>query len=147
LRDSALPAICFCARTSPTFNPPPSWTGYEYNSEKAKQLLAEAGYPSGFKTVFETSTSGSGQIEPVPMAEWIQRDLAKVGIDMEIRTFDWNTYGGRWYAGLQPGVGMNQISTGSNSDYWIYLVAFGSTQANSGHAKDEVFDNLLVKAN
>ena len=37
LRGSALPAICFCGRTSPTFNPPPEWTGDEYNPDKAKK--------------------------------------------------------------------------------------------------------------
>jgi peptide/nickel transport system substrate-binding protein len=147
LRGTALPAICFCGRTSPTFNPPPTWAGYEYNPEKAKKLLAEAGYPNGFKTVFETSTAGSGQILPVAMGEWIQRDLAKIGIEMELRTFEWNTYGGRWYAGLEPGVGMNQISTGSNSDYWLFLVSYSKEQANSGHHTDTVYDDFLFKAN
>ncbi len=147
LSGSALPAICFCGRTSPTFNPAPDWTGYEYNPEKAKQLLADAGYPDGFKTVFETSTAGSGQILPVAMGEWMQRDLAKIGIDMELRTYEWNTYVGRWYAGLEPGIGMNQISTGSNSDYWLFLVAYSKEQANSGHHTDTVFDDYLLQAN
>jgi peptide/nickel transport system substrate-binding protein len=66
---------------------------------------------------------------------------------MELRTFEWNTYGGRWYAGLEPGIGMNQISTGSNSDYWLFLVAYSKEQANSGHHTDTVFDDFLLKAN
>ncbi len=146
LGGTAQPAICFCVRTSRALNPPPDWTGYEYNPEKAKQLLAEAGYPDGFSTVYETSTAGSGQMIPVDMAEWIQRNLAAVGIKMEIRTFEWNTYGGRWWAGLEPGVGMNQISWGANTDFWIYQSAYSKSHANSGHHTDEVFDSFLDQA-
>ena len=147
LAGSSLPAICFCARTSPTFNPPPDWAGYEYNPEKAEALLAEAGYPDGFETVFETSTAGSGQILPVQMAEWIQRDLAKVGIDVELRTYEWLTYGGRWFAGMTEDVGMNQISTGSNEDYWVWQLAHPDSVLNSGHHTDRVLGDLLDRAN
>ena len=147
LQGSSLPAICFCARTSPTFNPPPDWAGYEYNPEKAKALLAEAGYPDGFKTIFETSTEGSGQVMPVQMAEWIQRDLAQVGIDVQLRTFEWLTYVGRWYGGMTPEIGMNQISTGSNEDYWVWQLAHPDGVLNSGHLVDDEFGDLLDRAN
>ena len=147
LQGSSLPAICFCARTSPTFNPPPDWAGYDYNPEKAKALLAEAGYPDGFKTIFETSTEGSGQVMPVQMAEWIQRDLAQVGIDVQLRTFEWLTYVGRWYGGMTPEIGMNQISTGSNEDYWVWQLAHPDGVLNSGHLVDDEFGDLLDRAN
>ena len=63
---------------------------------KAKALLKEAGFPNGLKMVYQTSTSGSGQILPVQMAEYIQRNEAAVGIDMQIKTYEWNTYIGLW---------------------------------------------------
>ena len=44
------------------------------------------------------------------MAEWIQRDLAKVGINLKLETYEWNTYVGIWVSGLQKGQGINQIS-------------------------------------
>lgn len=53
---------------------------YEYNPEKAKQLLAEAGYPNGFKTTFHTDT---GQ-ERSALAESLSNQLGKVGIQCEI---------------------------------------------------------------
>jgi len=144
LRGTVLPAISMISRTSPSFDP--SWQdAYPYDPEKAKALLAKAGYPDGFDTTLQTSTAGSGQILPVEMAEWIQRDLAKVGIRAKLETFEWNTYVGKWFSGLKAGEGINQISWGTNSDFWlVYCLASGSG-ANSGHINDPTIDNLLEK--
>ena len=73
---------------------------YPYDPDRARELLNEADYPDGFETTLQTSTAGSGQILPVQMAEWIQRDLAKVGIKTKLETFEWNTYVGIWVNGL-----------------------------------------------
>jgi ABC-type dipeptide transport system, periplasmic component len=58
-----------------------SFSGYAYDVEKAKALLAEAGYPYGFETIlFSTNT------DPQPrIAQAIQQDLAAIGIKAEVR--------------------------------------------------------------
>jgi peptide/nickel transport system substrate-binding protein len=58
----------------------PAVKGYPYDPAKAKKLLAEAGYPSGFKTTLYTPTWGN-YVYPPPV---IQQYLAKVGIDVQI---------------------------------------------------------------
>ena len=58
-----------------------AFPGYEYNVDKAKVLLAEAGLADGFETVlFSTNT------DPQPrIAQAIQQDLAAIGVKAEIR--------------------------------------------------------------
>jgi peptide/nickel transport system substrate-binding protein len=69
-------------------------TGYPYDPEKAKQLLKDAGYENGFKVTLwhMGSTSRPYFPEPTGIAEAIQSDLAKVGIQVELFTEDWGTY-------------------------------------------------------
>ena len=61
---------------------------YGYDPAKAKTLLAEAGYPDGFKTVIYTSN-----VDPMPkLVQSMQADLEAVGVDAQIRTMDRATY-------------------------------------------------------
>ncbi|WP_019170332.1 ABC transporter substrate-binding protein [Pseudaminobacter salicylatoxidans] len=53
--------------------------------EKAKALLAEAGYADGFS--FELTVLNYGE-EFVREAEWIQQDLAEIGVTAEIKMVD-----------------------------------------------------------
>jgi peptide/nickel transport system substrate-binding protein len=65
---------------------------YDYDPEKAKQLLTEAGYPDGFTCSFWVPESGSGMQQPVAMGTAIQADLKEVGVDCQIQTFEWGSY-------------------------------------------------------
>lgn len=57
---------------------------YEYDIEKAKELLAEAGYPDGFTTsVLCASTTTN-----IKQAEFFQQQLAQVGIKLEINALE-----------------------------------------------------------
>ena len=66
----------------------PGWTdevtAYEYNIEKAKELMAEAGYPDGF----DCSIYVNGDTR-TRSATIVQAQLAEIGINVEISTYEW----------------------------------------------------------
>ena len=61
---------------------------YGYDPAKAKQLLADAGYPNGFKTMLYTDN-----VDPNPkLWQSVQADLAAVGVQAELKTMSNNSY-------------------------------------------------------
>jgi len=63
---------------------------YEYNPEKAMELLAEAGYPDGFDVELFHPTGRYPQDATV--TEAVQAMLAEVGVNATLTTYDWGTY-------------------------------------------------------
>lgn len=67
----------------------PTAFGYDYDPAKAKALLKEAGYPHGFTTTVSYPTSGSGNMIPGPMMEYLQQEMAAVGITINLEPIQW----------------------------------------------------------
>jgi len=62
---------------------------YDYDPAKARALLSEAGcLPC--KVTFAISTSGSGQMQPLPMNELVKAQLEEAGFAVTLQTMDWN---------------------------------------------------------
>jgi ABC-type transport system substrate-binding protein len=63
---------------------------YPYDPEKAKKLLADAGYPSGLKARF---MSPQGRYpKDFEMAQALQQQWKKAGIDVTLETMEWAAY-------------------------------------------------------
>lgn len=80
------PATGVMPPSMPGFNK--NLKGYTYNPEKAKQLMAEAGYPNGLKVTMQVNQSARNKA----VAEAAQAQLAELGIDMEIKLVDWGVH-------------------------------------------------------
>jgi len=63
---------------------------FEYNPTKAKALLAEAGYPDGFKTKVQC---GAGATDFLSI---IKEYLAEINVDMEIEVLEGGAFFGVW---------------------------------------------------
>ena len=124
----------------------PSFRSYKYDPEAAKKLLAEAGYPNGFSMVYELPQYGTGEL----VETWIQRDLKKIGIDVQLRKYEWVTYMGLWAKGMKDGVAMNEIGWGMSTPAWVGIVSRCDTMPpngeNSGYYCNRDVDKLLDQA-
>ena len=69
---------------------------YEYDVEKAKSLLAEAGYPDGFEM---TITVPSNYKPHIDTAEVLVQQLAAIGVTATIQLVEWETWVSDTYAG------------------------------------------------
>jgi len=73
---------------------------WPYDPGRARELLAEAGYPGGFQTsLWVMGISRPYLPNPDRVGEVLQANLAEAGIQAEIVTYDWGTYLEKVFAG------------------------------------------------
>jgi ABC-type transport system substrate-binding protein len=76
----------------------PNYAGYAFDPGKAKEMLAEAGYPDGFATELYVMNT-----DPNPrIAQAVQQDLAAIGIKAEIKSLAQSTVIEAGGAGTAP---------------------------------------------
>jgi peptide/nickel transport system substrate-binding protein len=127
---------------------------YDYDPEKAKQLLAEAGYPDGFSCNFWVPESGSGMQQPVAMGTAIQADLKAVGVDCQIEQFEWGTYLDKTIVPPDQAefdmFEMSWIGDNGDPDNHLYILLSGDQWPpngyNMGFYKNEEVDAILREA-
>jgi peptide/nickel transport system substrate-binding protein len=90
LNGTAEPSVGWLKPDDPHFGNPAN--RYGFDPAKGKALLAQAGYtpqkPLGFKVMI--STSGSGQMLPLPMNEYLQQNLKQAcDVNVEFDAVEW----------------------------------------------------------
>jgi peptide/nickel transport system substrate-binding protein len=113
----AIPAQGFMPPGHPWFGSPTF--KLQHDVVAAKKLLAEAGYgpDKPLATKILISSSGSGQMQPLPMNEFVQQNLAEVGIKVEFEVVEWNALINIWRAGAKHESARG--ATGVNFTYFL----------------------------
>lgn len=109
------------------------------NLKKARELLAEAGYPDGFSfNVVASSTYEGG----LAVAQVIQSQLKKVGLRPELEVVEWGIYIDRWVK--RDFDSMVELRGGSpEPDRFLYRSLHSTGGVNNWLFKDEEVDKLL----
>ena len=138
--------------------PPTIWSyndaiqDYGYSPDKAKQLLAEAGYPNGFSTeLWWPNRARPYLTQPQKIAEAMQQMLAQVGIRAKLVTFEWGTYLDKASNGEHPMMIIGWTGDNGDPDNFLYALldkdnAVKGTAQNYAFYKSDALHELLIKA-
>ena len=145
-----------------TFEPGHPWRGkptfeIKYDLKAAQKLMQEAGYgPSKKLTVkTQTSASGSGQMQPLTMNEYLQQALAECYFDVQLDVIEWNTLFTNWRRGAKDpsanGASATNVSYAAMDPFFAMVRFLQSSMAppvsnNWGFINDPKFDELAKKA-
>ncbi|MCC3372599.1 glutathione ABC transporter substrate-binding protein [Cohnella sp. REN36] len=128
-------------------------TGYDYDVEKAKQLLADAGYPNGF----EAEIWGENDSETIKGMQFIQQQLALVGIKLDVKSMEGGTLSDQinsaktpqeakiqmWYVSWSPSSGDADGATRG----LFSSEMFPPAGSNTAYYKNENVDKWIAEAN
>jgi ABC-type transport system substrate-binding protein len=122
---------------------------YKYDPEKAKALLKEAGcLPC--KVTFDISTSGSGQMQPLPMNELVKSEMDAVGFQVTLNTMDWNALLDVTRAGADkyPDVDAINVSRQTQDPFnalirHVWTAQWAPKGSNWGHFSEPAIDKLV----
>ncbi|WP_228517514.1 ABC transporter substrate-binding protein [Aliidiomarina indica] len=156
-RDSLLRAVYFGhAVRADSILPDSSWAhapqpdAYTYDPERARRLLAEAGYPNGFSmSIWALPVQRAYNPNARLMAERIQSDLARVGIQAQIVTYEWSTFRRRLAEGEHDSVLIGWSADHADPDnFFRPLLSCAAKESGANRALwcDPMFDELLNAA-
>jgi len=129
----------------------------KYDVNAAKAMMTQAGHSAAkpLKVKVQISASGSGQMQPLPMNEFVQQSLKQCFFDVEFDVIEWNTLFTNWRKGAKdPSAnGANAINVSyAAMDPFFGMVRFTSTGTfppvsnNWGYFGNPEFDKLIAEA-
>ncbi|MCA1455430.1 ABC transporter substrate-binding protein [Bradyrhizobium sp. BRP22] len=152
LNGTAEPSVGWLKSSDPDFGSPVN--RYKFDPAKGKALLAEAGYtvakPLSFKVLI--SNSGSGQMLPLPMNEFLQQNLKETcGVNVAFDVIEWQVLLTAARATpdsptLQGATGLNISSPSSDAGVMARYFSsenFSPNGFNFEQWKDAEFDEAL----
>jgi peptide/nickel transport system substrate-binding protein len=123
---------------------------YAYDLDKAKALLAEAGYPNGFDLEFSvTANSRIYMQQPTKMVEAMKSSFEKIGINVKVVTLEWPTFLDQIRSGEHSIALIGWVGDNGDPDNFLYSTLSknnaikGSAQNHTFYMNDEVSDLLM----
>lgn len=117
-------------------------TPHEYNVEKAKSLLAEAGYSDGLKLTISCDQNQ----ERLDTAEMVQAQLSQIGVEVEIVSLERGAFIDDVISGNLEMFGLGWSSDTGDPDYALYASFHSSMHGAGGNMSmytNEKVDELL----
>jgi len=137
--------------------PPTMWSyndavkDYSYNPKKAKALLKEAGLANGFDTnIWAMPVPRPYNPNGRKVAEAMQADLAKVGINAKIVSYDWGTYLQKTKMGEHDMALLGWTGDNGDPDNFLFTLlskaAANTPASNIAMWKNDEFNKLVEDA-
>lgn len=112
----------------------------------AKALLAEAGYPDGrdartglpLVLYFDTTSAGPGDKSRL---DWWRNQLAKLGIQLEVRESDWNRFQEKIRKGTQQMYGLGWSADYPDPENFLFLLYGPEARADGAGANSSNYAN------
>ena len=114
---------------------------YQYDPKESRRLLAEAGFPKGFKTQL-TATPGYGR-DLVDDVQLVQRFLKDVGIEAELKLQEFGAYAATTQQGKFEGLVRGPFGIAWEPDAPLYRAYAADSSWNTGHVSDPKLTAML----
>lgn len=117
----------------------------EYNPEKAKQLLAEAGYPDGFSTTLWVNDNQSR----IEICQAIQAMLLEIGVQCQVEVLEFGSYISKTTSGEHDMAYFGWTTSSGDADYTYYSLEHSTQQGAAGNRSfiaDPELDKMIEEA-
>ena len=114
---------------------------YQYDPKEARRLLAEAGFPKGFKTQL-TVSPGYGR-DLLDDAQLVQQYLKDVGIETEMKLQEYGAYVATTAQGKFEGLVRGPFGIAWEPDSPLYRAYASDSSWNIGHVNDATVTAML----
>jgi peptide/nickel transport system substrate-binding protein len=125
----------------------PVWTSEldigELNRDSARQLLSDAGYADGFETTLLTSSSVTPELPQ--LAQLVHEDLAAIGIKVQVRDLEANT----WAADIRDGhfdIATHFYGFGDQDPALLFTAAVFNPQQNASQFNSDEYTSMVQNA-